>query len=49
MPGRVASTTRLFANYSLLYLEIRTTEDADMMQEDQKKTGTVEERLADAI
>ena len=37
MPGRVASTTRLFADDSLLYRKIRTAKDTDILQEDLKK------------
>ena len=37
MPGRVASTTRLFADDSLLRRKIRTFEDTDILQEDLKK------------
>ncbi|KAH3898291.1 hypothetical protein DPMN_022515 [Dreissena polymorpha] len=37
MLGRVASTTRLFADDSLLYREIRTIEDTDIMQEEMRK------------
>ena len=37
MPGKVASTTRLFADDSLLYRKIKSTQDTDILQEDLKK------------
>ncbi|MCG8034813.1 MAG: hypothetical protein JAZ03_21935, partial [Candidatus Thiodiazotropha taylori] len=37
MPGKVASTSRLFADDSLLYRRIRTQQDASILQEDLRK------------
>ena len=34
MPLKVSSTTRLFADYSLLYRKIKSPEDAQILQED---------------